>query len=477
MPIEQIVREPELHRTKLNIKFLTKQANGLPHLIVILILAMLAIAGLACGGDDSHNPLLPVGPATVQPAANTPAEIAPTATPNTIPTIAPTATSVPSATPAPSPTPTPAPTRAPAPTTTPEIEDVAKEDTDNTEVTSGSKLPDECLTNGSLTDTKLIATCSFAAMSLLRSVRAEVDFDLGALLLGGPPPGSEVPSIKMQVERVLPDDFRVTMTGPEGEAFEFVFVDGESYINDGASGEWFKLTRDPDETAAMLMSLNMVEQQLSELDNQDILWGETEISEDGSHYVVSYRPPTEQAGLGAPPMELQMSIDAQTFLQNSVSLQLVDEAGLGLRIAEFKYSDHNSPFTIEAPESFFEPDPSLMQPGSEGFGLSEGPSVTSLSKNDDGNVEVTFSEPVNLVGEVGLYVLEPSIGGYSLPYIGGSGTDTLTFSADVPDHPLLIPGESIILGFTFDSPESDLVGENGRRADSTFDEWVYPESP
>ena len=403
------------------------------------ILAMLAVAGLACGSDDSRNPLLPVGPATVQPAATAPAEIAPTAMPSIVPTVAPTATSVPSATPVPSPTPTPppVPTIAPAPTTAPEIKDAVEEDADNPEVASSSELPDECLTDGSLTDSKLIATCSFAAMSLLKSVRAEVDFDLGALMPGGPPPGSEVPSIKMQVDRVLPEDFRVTMTGPGGEAFEFIFVNGESYINDEASGEWFKIPQTPDETAAMLMSLNMVEQQLSELDNQDIVWGETEVSEDGSQYVVSYKPPAEQAGAGAPPMELQLNVDAQTFLQKSVSLQLVDEEGMGLKIAEFRYSDHDAPFTIEAPESYLEPDPSLMQPGSEAFGLSEGPSVTSLSKNDDGNVEVTFSEPVTLVGEVGLYVLEPSIGGYSLPYIGGSGTDT-------PDLRRLPPGQSTI---------------------------------
>ncbi len=471
MSIKQIVQEPELQSTKLTGRFLFKQANGLPKLVIIPILAMLVIAGLACGSDDSRNPPLPVGPATVQPAATTPAATAPAAIPDTVPTVAPTATPVPSATPTPSPTPIPAPTTA----TAPEIKDAVEDDADNTEVASSPELPDECLTDGSMTDSKLIATCSFTAMGLLKSVRAEVDFDLGGLMPGGPTPGSEVPSIKMQVDRVLPEDFRVAMTGPGGEAFEFIFVNGESYINDPASGEWFKIPQTPDETAAMLMSLNMVEQQSSELDNQDIVWGETEVSEDGSHYVVSYRPPPEQAGPGAPPMVLQLNVDAQTFLQNSVLLQLVGEAGMGLSIAEFRYSDHNAPFTIEAPESFLEPDPSLMQPGSESFGPSEGPSVTALSKNDDGNVEVTFSEPVNLVGEVGLYVLEPSIGGYSLPYIEGSGTDTLTFAADVPGNPSLIPGESIILGFTFDSPESDLVGEDGRRADSTFDEWLYPE--
>ena len=462
-----------MQSTKLTGRFLTKRANGLPQLIIIPILAMLAIAGLACGGDDSRNPLLPVGPATVQPASTTPAAIAPTAIPNAAPTVAPTATSVPSATPAPSLT--PVPTIAPAPTTAPEIKDAAEEDADNSEVASNSGLPDVCLTDGSLTDSKLIATCSFTAMSLIKSVRAEVEFDLGALMPGGPPPGSEIPSINMQIDRVLPEDFRVTMAGPGGEAFEFIFVDGESYINDGTSGEWFKVPQTPDETAAMLLSLNMVEQQLSELDNQDIVWGKTEVGEDGSQYVISYRPPAEQAGLGAPPMELQLNVDARTFLQNSVSLRLVDEAGMGLRIAEFRYSDHNASITIEAPESYFEPDPALMPPDSEGSGPSEAPSVISLSKDAEGNVEVTFSEPVTLIGQVGLYVPDPSTGGWDLPYIGGSGTNTLTFDAAAPDNPPVIPGETLIDGFRFDSFESDIVDEDGQFAILDFQPWVYPE--
>ncbi len=468
-----------MQSTKPTVRFLTRQANGLPRLVIIPILAMLAIAGLACGGDDSRNPMLPVGPATVQPAAATPAAIAPTAMPTAVSTVAPTATSVPSATPAPRPTSIPvmAPTSPPAPTPTATSTAANTEDADSedTEGVPRSKLPEDCLTDGSLTDSKLIATCSFTAMYLLKSVRAEVDFDLGALMPGGLPPGSELPSINMQIDRVLPEDFRVTMTGPGGEAFEFIFVDGESYINDGTSGEWFKVPQTPDETAAMLPSLNMVEQQLSELDNQDIVWGETEVSEDGSQYVVSYRPPAEQAGPGAPPMELQLNVDAQTFLQNSVALRLVDEAGMGLRIAEFRYSDHNAPFTIEPPESYFEPDPALMPPGSEGSGPSEAPSVISLSKNAEGNVEVTFSEPVTLIGQVGLYVPDPSTGGWDLPYIGGSGTNTLTFDAAAPDNPPVIPGETLIDGFRFDSFESDIVDEDGQFAILDFQPWVYPE--
>lgn len=435
--------------------------------LMLVVLAMMAIA-TACGtGSDDRNPLLPVGPATVLPAtAVVPA--APTATLTPEPTAEPSPTPAPTVTPAPRPTPMPtqAPTSTPipAPTSAPVTE------------SASSGLPAECRTDGSLTDSKLIATCSFIAMSLLRTVRADVDFNLGSLMSLGPLSGAEIPSIKMQVDRVLPEDFRLAMTGPGGEMLEIILVDGSSYISDGASGEWVKVPQSPEETAAMLMSLNMVEQQLNELDDENIVWGEPIVSEDGAEYVVSYQPPADQTGLQAPGMELQLNIDSETFLQNSVLLRLIDGEGTGLTIASFTYSEHNAPLVIEAPESYIEADPSMMMPPGPGDATAgDAPHVLSLSKNAEGNVDVTFSEPVTLMGDVGLYVLEPSIGGYSLPYLGGSGTDVLTFSADVPDHPPLVPGESLILGFEFDAPESDLVGESGNFADTTFDEWVYPE--
>ena len=445
----------------------------------LILAATLLVASTACGaGSDDRNPLLPVGPATVQPVA-TLSETPATATQVPKPTVAPSATPEPTATPmpriAPGPTAEPTVSPPPSPTAAPntEVEDLNTDD--DGEGSMSSDLPPECLTDGSMTESKLITTCSFNAMSLLKSVRADVDFDLGALIPGGPPPGSEIPSIRMQVDRVFPEDFRVAMTGPGGEMFELIFVDGASYINDGTSGEWFKVPQTPEDTAAMLLSLNMVEQQLSELDNQDIIWGDSMVSEDGSEYIVSYQPPAEQAGMQAPPMELHLTVDVHTLLQNSVSLQLADQEGQSRKIAEFQYSEHDMPFTINPPDDYIEAGPSMMPPGTEGNGASGSPSVISLAKNGEGNVEVTFSQPVNLIGEVGLYVVEPSTDGWSLSYLEGSGTEVLTFSAVAPEQPPLIPGESLIVGLTFDSPESDLVGENGRRADPTFDEWVYPE--
>ena len=129
------------------------------------------------------------------------------------------------------------------------------------------------------------------------------------------------------------------------------------------------------------------------------------------------------------------------------------------------------------PENYIKGEAPLMPPSGSGgaVGQSGGPEVVALSKNSDGDVEVTFSEPVTVIGEIGLYVEDTSTGGWSLPYFEGSGTQTLTFNAADPGNPPLVPGESRIIWFTFDSAESDLVGEDGQFTDLDFDQWVYPE--
>jgi hypothetical protein len=439
-------------------------------LIGMLLLAT-AIAAVACGGDaEDRNPSLPVGAATVQ-AAVTPDPVS-ASTPATSPTQI--ATSTPRPTPAPEPTASPTPTRVESSTPVPEAK--VEDSTSATEDAMAAELPPECLTDGSLTDPKLIASCSFEAMGRLRSVKVDVNFNLGAILLGELPPDAELPEIQMQVARVFPDEFSITMTGPDGEIMQFIFADGESYVNDVMSGGWVKIPNTPEDTAAMLLSLNMVEQQMQELNNPDIVWQEVVLSDDGSQYIVSFQPPIEQAGMQAPPLLTQLVINTQNFLHDSVSVLIVDAEGMSNKIAEFQYSSHDEPFTIDAPESYVEADASMFPPGSGSFGgNSEVPEVVALTKNGEGDVEVTFSEPVTLIGDVGLYVLEPSTGGWSLPYIDGSGTETLIFAAASADNPPLVPEESLIVGFTFDSPESDLLDEDGQVANPTFEEWTYPE--
>ena len=453
--------------------YIAGKAARSPFIFLIgMVLLATAIVAIACGGDAANrNPSLPVGAATVQ-AAVTPDPVSTStqtqlSTPATSPTQIPTST--PRPTPAPEPTASPTPARVESPTPVPEAN--VEDSTSATEDAMAAELPPECLTDGSLTDPKLIASCSFEAMGRLRSVKVDVNFNLGAILLGELPPDAELPEIQMQVARVFPDEFSITMTGPDGEIMQFIFADGESYVNDVMSGGWVKIPNTPEDTAAMLLSLNMVEQQMQELDNQEVV-----LSDDGSQYIVSFQPPIEQAGMQAPPLLTQLVINTQNFLHDSVSVLIVDAEGMSNKIAEFQYSSHDEPFTIDAPESYVEADASMFPPGSGSFGgNSEVPEVVALTKNGEGDVEVTFSEPVTLIGEVGLYVLEPSTGGWSLPYIDGSGTETLIFAAASADNPPLVPEESLIVGFTFDSPESDLLDEDGQVANPTFEEWTYPE--
>ena len=458
--------------------YIAGKAARSPFIFLIgMVLLATAIVAIACGGDAANrNPSLPVGAATVQ-AAVTPDPVSTStqtqlSTPATSPTQIPTST--PRPTPAPEPTASPTPARVESPTPVPEAK--VEDSTSATEDAMAAELPPECLTDGSLTDPKLIASCSFEAMGRLRSVKVDVNFNLGAILLGELPPDAELPEIQMQVARVFPDEFSITMTGPDGEIMQFIFADGESYVNDVMSGGWVKIPNTPEDTAAMLLSLNMVEQQMQELNNPDIVWQEVVLSDDGSQYIVAFQPPIEQAGMQAPPLLTQLVIDIQHFLHDSVFVLIVDAEGMSNKIAEFQYSSHNEPFTIDAPESYVEADASMFPPGSGNFGgNSDVPEVVALTKNGDGDVEVTFSEPVTLIGEVGLYVREPSTGGWSLPYIDGSGTETLIFAAASADNPPLIPGESFIAGLKFDSPESDLLDEDGQVANPTFEEWTYPE--
>ena len=314
-------------------------------------------------------------------------------------------------------------------------------------------------------------------MTQLGSVTVDVDVNLGALLPGGLPADAQVPGIQMQITRVFPDDISVTMTGPDGEMVRLVLVDGATFVYDSASDIWVKLLQPQEDTSAMLLSLNMVEQQVQDLDNPGNIWNDLILSEDGSQYIVSYLPAIEQAGMQFPPAELELRVDTVTFLQHLVLLKIADADGMKHTAAEFRYSSHGELTAIEVPTEYIEADASLgLPPSSDATsGFQDRAYVVSLSKNSQDDVEVTFSEPVTVVGEIGLYVLDPSTGGWILPYATGDGTNTLTFSAAFPGNPPLLAGKSPIVGITFETPESDILNIDGQPVDSEFMEWIYPE--
>ena len=84
------------------------------------------------------------------------------------------------------------------------------------------------------------------------------------------------------------------------------------------------------------------------------------------------------------------------------------------------YHGYNEPLEIEPPTQYVSLPEESMEPGAMGA-----PTVAGFARNEEGDIEVTFSEPVYVQGEVELYVLDPETGGWGLPLLGGSGTDTL----------------------------------------------------
>ena len=132
------------------------------------------------------------------------------------------------------------------------------------------------------------------------------------------------------------------------------------------------------------------------------------------------------------------------------------------------YSGYNEPVEIEAPAEYSALPDEMMQSGSPGAATVEG-----LIKNEQGNVEVKFNKPVQVQGAVELYVLEPKTGGWGLPLLSGSGTDTFTFDADAEGRPALIVGESQIAGFAFPDQESRLTDSDGTGVNLNIELWTY----
>ena len=132
------------------------------------------------------------------------------------------------------------------------------------------------------------------------------------------------------------------------------------------------------------------------------------------------------------------------------------------------YHGYNEALEIEPPSEYVAFPDEVMDSGTPGVTM-----VVGLVQNSDGDVEVTFNEPVFVEGDVELYVLDPETGGWGLPLLSGSGTSTFTFDGDAEDRPSLVLGESQIAGFSFPTPDSNLVDSDGTWANLNFDLWTY----
>ncbi|MYA62435.1 MAG: hypothetical protein F4X94_07675 [Dehalococcoidia bacterium] len=349
---------------------------------------------------------------------------------------------------------------------------------DTGKVGTMAELPPECITDGTLDDPVLILKCGGDAIQQLESVVVNATIDFSAMFAGLAPPGDDpVPVMEMELKRVFPDDVDASFTTPDGEEVRMIFLDGAAYVNDPMSNSWAKFSDVTDEMSEMFLAISSFEQQVQEATSENVEWNEVMLSDDGSKYLVSYKPDVGNQGamFGPALPEFRVTLDAMSFLYESISLVPADDDGTDRKIVDIQYSRHNEPLIIEALSKYTEVS-SMMPGGGMGApGSGDGPEVVGLSKDANGYVEVRFSETVTVTGEVSLYVIDPATGGWELPLLGGAGTDTLTFDHEPEGKPSLIPGESVIPGLIFATAESQILDLEGNMANPVFEEWVYPE--
>ena len=408
----------------------------------------LATAALVACGDGSDT--------AQQPTAAT--GTAPTAEPTMAPTAAPAPTATPMSTPTPAPTPTPMPTPTPAPTATTSAGPAVK-----------TGLSADCLPGGALDDAATISSCADQAMQQVKSFSFEGEFNLLALF---PVEGAGSEGL-MQLSGaiVLPDSLRFEISfSPEGDTIQMagVVIGGDTYIRDPESNIWFKGTPPDSDFLSVVQMVGML--QLPRDSGANL--NESVNLQDGTKgYVLSYTQAGQQGGmegLGLPGGKLVVVVSADDFLTREVRVSLEGVNDKAADLITIRYSGYDEPKEIEPPAQYVTlPDAPTV------LGAPGAPTVVGLARNEDGDVEVTFSEPVLVQGQVELYVLDPATGGWGLPLLGGSGTATLTFDADAEGRQALVGGKSRIDGFVFPTADSQMTDAKGARLDLTFDTWTY----
>ena len=319
----------------------------------------------------------------------------------------------------------------------------------------------------------MVIACNTQAMQQYESFSFDATFNLLAVFpVEGTPEGAGEGLMRLSGVVLLPDKLQYTVSlGPAGQTIDTngVTIGADAYFQDPASMQWVK-GAPPDD--ALLSVMQMVGLLYLPNDVPTTL-GEMVTLDDGTKgYVLVTEPPAEQRG-GMGGMDLLSAgnltrvVGADDFLTREVRVSVVGLGGEAGDVVTIRYHGFGEPLSIEPPENYIEFPPEALSSGVQGPAT-----VLGLARNGDGNVEVTFSKPVFVQGEIVLYVLEPSTGGWELPLLSGSGTDTLIFSAAPEGKPALIVGESQVAWIGFGS-DSQLVDANGVRANDLFDAWMY----
>ena len=331
-------------------------------------------------------------------------------------------------------------------------------------------LPADCLPGGMLDDAATVSSCNAQAMQQVKSFSFDGEFNLLAIFpVEGPNAGKG--SIRISGAIVLPDRFRFKISlNPDGEMIEMngVVIGEDSYIRDPESAQWFKGSPPEDDFLGVVQLVGL----LHLPNDASAALNESIDLDDGTR---GYVLVSDQTGLGSgmegfefPGGNLTRVVGADDFLTREIRVPVEGLDDEMRDLLTISYHGYNEPHEIEPPAEYVILPGESMESGAMGA-----PTVVGLVRNEEGDVEVTFSEPVHVQGEVELYVLDPETGGWGLPLLDGSGTDTLTFDADAEDRPTLIVGESQLAGFAFPAPDSQITDSDGTWVILNFDLWTY----
>ena len=328
----------------------------------------------------------------------------------------------------------------------------------------------ECPPDGTLDSAAAISSCSALAVQQVNSFSFNAAIDLLALFPVEEAGGDEG-FIRLSGSMVQPDRLRFQINlGPDAEMIEIsgVIVGSDTYVQDPESRLWFKGTP-PD--ADFLASLQMVGMLMLPTDPAVSLNGTVDLDDGSMAYLIVSDQPAQGSEAGFPlgsGSTVTRVVGVADFLIREVRVAAEGLDGETRDLITISYNGYNETANIEPPADYLPLPDEAMDTGAP-----ESPMVVGLTRNDDGDVEVMFSEPVFVEGDVELYVLDPDTGGWGLPLLGGSGTDTLTFNADAEDRPSLVLGESQIAGLSFPDSDSNLVDSEGTWVNLNFDLWTY----
>ena len=307
-------------------------------------------------------------------------------------------------------------------------------------------------------------------MEDVRSFSFEGVIDLFALFSLGEGDGGEA-AMRLSGSMVLPDRIRYSIDlGPAEERVSIagVQIGTDTYVLDPDSGLWFK---GAPADADALGAVELAELFMSPIYSGASFEGTARLEDGTAVYVLGDQQSAPGSDAGIPlgaGTSMTAFVGVADFLARQVRISAETADGESSDFIVISYYGYNEAAEIEAPANYVElPDVATDD------GVPGSPMVVGLTRNDGGDVEVMFNEPVFVEGSVELYVLDTATGGWGLPLLGGSGTDTLTFDADAEDRPPMVLGESQIAGFTFPDFDSNLVDAEGTSVNLNFDLWTY----